>query len=202
MILNTFSTSENPKRAIIAIHGWTGNVTSMEPVTKSLRLPDTKWVIPQAPYVSEKKGFTWFQGNDEIGWQYKESVALLSGLITDLIKAGFTYDQILLLGFSQGACFIMEFMIRQPFSMGGIIPIAGFIRDKDRFKKEATSGSKQTRVLLLHGDRDDIILPEGSEKAKNLFDELGYTVEYHLLSAGHKIPLKAIPVIEDFILSV
>ena len=33
-----------------------------------------------------------------------------------------------LLGFSQGACLAMEFMIRQEFSLGGIIPISGFIK--------------------------------------------------------------------------
>ena len=49
MILNTFSTSDSPRKVVIAIHGWTGDISSMEPVAKSLRLPDTKWVIPQRP---------------------------------------------------------------------------------------------------------------------------------------------------------
>jgi len=58
VILNTFSTSDSPRKVVIAIHGWTGDVSSMEPVAKSLRLPDTKWVFPQAPYKSDKSGFT------------------------------------------------------------------------------------------------------------------------------------------------
>jgi phospholipase/carboxylesterase len=202
VILNTFSTSESPQKVVIAIHGWTGDVSSMEPVTKSLQLPDTKWVIPQAPYLSEKKGYTWFDGNKETGYRYKESFSLILSLIQDLVNQGFRHQDIFLLGFSQGACLIMELMIRQPFSLAGIIPVAGFIRYKDQFKKDATSQSKSTKVLLIHGDRDKVIFPEESEKALKLFDELGYSVNFNLVSAGHKIPLKAKNLITDFIMAI
>jgi phospholipase/carboxylesterase len=202
VILNTFSTSESPQKVVIAIHGWTGDVSSMEPVARSLRLPDTKWVFPQAPYKSDKSGYTWFDGNDETGWKYKDSFKIISSLIQDLIDQGFKYNEIFLLGFSQGACLTMEWIIRQPFSIGGIIPVAGFIRYKDQFKKDATSQSKSTKVLLIHGDRDKVIFPEESEKALKLFDELGYSVNFNLVSAGHKIPLKAKNLITDFIMAI
>ena len=202
MILNTFSTSDSPRKAVIAIHGWTGDVSSMEPVAKSLRLPDTKWVFPQAPYKSDKSGYTWFDGNDETGWKYKDSFITIHSLIQDLVDQGFKHDEIFLLGFSQGACLAMEWMIRQPFSIGGVIPIAGFIKYKDRFKIDATLESKGTQILLIHGDKDEIIHPEESEKALKLFQSLGYNVNLHILSAGHKIPLSANNLIQQFILAI
>ena len=198
---NSFSTATSPKRAVIAIHGWTGDISSMEPIAKSIGLPDTKWVIPHAPYISDKKGYTWFQGNDKIGWKYENSFSLLSKIISDLLEKGFTHQQLFMIGFSQGACFIMEYIIRQSFSIGGIIPIAGFIKDQGRFRKDITPESTQTRVLLLHGDKDDVIFPEGSTKAHKLFEEAGYNSQYHFLPAKHKIPTKAIPLIKTFILS-
>ena len=201
MILNTFSTSDSPRKVVIAIHGWTGDISSMEPVAKSLRLPDTKWVIPQAPYKSDKSGFTWFHGNEETGWKYKDSFKIINSLIQDLVDQGFKYDEIFLLGFSQGACLAMEWIIRQPFSIGGAIPIAGFIKYKDRFKIDATLESIGTQVLLIHGDQDKIIHPEESEKALKLFQSLGYEVNLHILSAGHKIPLSAKNLIQRFILA-
>ena len=200
MILNTFSTSDSPRKAVIAIHGWTGDVSSMEPIAKSLMLPDTKWVIPQAPYKSDKNGFTWFDGNDETGWKYIDSFKIINSLIQDLIDQGFKYDEIFLLGFSQGACLAMEWIIRQPFSIGGAIPIAGFIKYKDRFKIDANHESKGTQVLLIHGNKDVIIHPEESEKALKLFQSLDYEVNIHILSAGHKIPLSANNLIKQFIL--
>ena len=202
MVINTFSTSDQPKRAVIAIHGWKGDVSSMEPVAKSLCLPDTHWAIPQAPYISEENGFTWFQGTKETGWQYKESFDLISHIILELREEGFDHDQIFLLGFSQGACLAMEWMIRQPFSIGGVIPSAGFINYKDSFKIDATLESKGTQILLIHGDKDEIIHPEESEKALKLFQSLGYNVNLHILSAGHKIPLNANNLIQQFILAI
>jgi phospholipase/carboxylesterase len=200
VILNTFSTSDSPRKAVIAIHGWTGDVSSMEPVARSLRLPDTKWVFPQAPYKSDKSGYTWFDGNDETGWKYKDSFIIINSLIQDLIDQGFKYDEIFLLGFSQGACLAMEWIIRQSFSIGGAIPIAGFIKYKDRFKIDATLESKGTQILLIHGDKDEIIHPEESEKTLKLFQSLDYEVNLHILSAGHKIPLSANNLIQQFIL--
>jgi len=200
-MVNHFSTSDNPKRAIIAIHGWTGDIHSMEPVTKSLRLPDTKWAIPQAPYISDKKGFTWFEGNEESGWKYQESFDKLHQIIDNMEMGGISRNNIFLIGFSQGACLSMEFMIRQPYSLGGIIPIAGFIRYKENFINAATNESKTTPILLLHGDEDEIVKPEESEAAKDLFLQLGYHVELTLFSAGHKIPLIAKDKIQKFILS-
>ena len=172
----------------------------MEPVAKSLVLPDIKWVIPQAPYKSDKNGFTWFDGNDETGWKYIDSFKIINSLIQDLVDQGFKYAQIFLLGFSQGACLTMEWIIRQPFSIGGAIPVAGFIKYKDRFKIDATLESKGTQVLLIHGNKDGIIHPEESEKALKLFQSLDYEVNIHILSAGHKIPLSANNLIKQFIL--
>ena len=85
--------------------------------------------------------------------------------------------------------------------IGGIIPIAGFIRYKDRFKLDSTLESKGTRVLLIHGNSDKIINHVESEKAHRLFQELEYDVNLHILSAGHKIPLSANNLIQQFILT-
>jgi predicted esterase len=54
---------------------------------------------------------------------------------------------------------------------------------------------------LIHGDKDEIIHPEENEKALKLFQSLGYNVNLHFLSAGHKIPLSANNLIQQFILA-
>jgi len=199
MVLKTFSTSTTPNRALIAIHGWTGDASSMEPVGKAMSLKDTKWILPQAPYTAGPGGFSWFDGNEETGWKFQESFHILSDLIQDLNNEGFSSNDIFIISFSQGACLTMEFMIRQPFSLGGIIPIAGFIRYKKRVKQDATDSSRNTPVLLLHGEKDKVILPEQSRKSLEIFKDAGYEAELHILPVGHKIPLEAKYFIEKFI---
>ena len=199
MVLKTFSTSKTPNRAVIAIHGWTGDSSSMEPVGKTLSLKDTKWILPQAPYTAGLGGFSWFDGDEEMGWKYQESFHILTDLIQSLNNQGFPNSDIFIISFSQGACLAMEFMIRQSFSLGGIIPIAGFIRYKKRVKQDATDASRNTPVLLLHGEKDKIILLEQSRISLKIFKDAGYKADLHIFSSGHKIPLQAINSIKNFI---
>ena len=152
MKIKSFSTSENVSRAIIALHGWTGNIDSMEPVTKMLKIDDTKWILPEAPYTSSKSGFSWFNETEKNNWYYLKSFNFLSKIILSLKEEGFQNSQIFMLGFSQGACISIEFMIRQKFSIGGIIPISGFISMELRFRMivDITGEVGHTVYLMSH----------------------------------------------------
>ena len=199
MNFKSYLTSEYPSRAIIALHGWTGDISSMEPFTKVLKLKDTKWIVPEAPYLATGNGFSWFEGNDSIGWKYDESFRILTTIINNLKDDGFNKNNIFIIGFSQGACLSMEYLIRQKFSLGGIIPIAGFIKYKKRVKAESTQSSKKNPILLLHGKSDKIVDPKESNQSYKILKELGYVPKLELFAGGHKIPIQAQAIIQDFI---
>ena len=179
------------KRVIIALHGWTGNIFSLQSLAKHWNFPATDWVYIQGPYKAKPGGYSWFEGNDKEGWKYQKSFQMLNDEIKSLLNYGYQYNQIYILGFSQGACLSMEFMIRQEFSIGGIVPISGFIRYKNEFKKEKNILSQNTAILLLHGEKDNIIDPKESEIAYKLFIGLAYKADLHIFKGGHKIPLNA-----------
>jgi len=193
---------KNSKKVILGLHGWTGDKTSLEPIIKLFNLPNTKWICLQGPYKVKQNGYSWFAGNDNEGWKYKKSFNKLNKCIKDLIKQDYQHNQIYILGFSQGACLAMEFMIRQPYSLGGIIPIAGFIKYKDRFVKDNNIKSKNTLVLLLHGNKDNIISPKESEIAYKFFKNLDYKTQLYLLPAKHKIPLQSKSIILNQIYNI
>ena len=193
------SRKNNLRVAIIAIHGWKGNRSSMEHVANALNMKYAHWTFIQGPYVVSDNEYSWFDGNEKEGWRYQESFDLLHHAILNLNKSGIPNSKIFLLGFSQGACLAMEFIIRQEFSLGGIIPIAGFIGKKDRFKNDIVNGAQNTSVLLIHGSRDEMVLPAESEIAYELFSDAGFKVQLHTPSVGHKIPLQAKSLMENFI---
>ena len=194
------SRKNNLRVAIIAIHGWKGNRSSMEHVANALNMKYAHWTFIQGPYVVSNNKYSWFDGNEKEGWRYQESFDLLHHAILNLNKSGFPNSKIFLLGFSQGACLAMEFIIRQEFSLGGIMPIAGFIGKKDRFKNDTVNGAQNTPVLLIHGSRDEMVLPAESEIAFELFSDAGFKVQLQTPSVGHKIPLQTKDIIEKFIL--
>lgn len=196
------SKNNNSKIAIIAIHGWKGNLSSMEHVANALNINYAQWTFIQGPYTAGDNKYSWFERSEENRWKYQESFDLLHKTILDINQNGFPKSKIFLLGFSQGACLAMEFIIRQKFSIGGIIPIAGFIGKKDRFKSGIVDGSKNTPVLLIHGSEDEMVLPVESKIALKLFSDAGYKVKLETLSVGHKIPIQAKSLIENFINAV
>ena len=192
-------TSSAPSRAIIALHGWTGNADSMQSVAEAFRFSDILWIFPQAPYPASPGGFSWYDGDKISGWKHTASFSLLDKLVLEQFESGFAANDLFLLGFSQGASLVLEYMTRQRFSLGGVIAIAGFIHDKKRFVRETTPESKNSRVLLIHGEKDQVIYPSASEKAHKLLHESGYQSELQILQSSHKIPLKAKSLIESFI---
>ena len=98
------SRKNNLRVAIIAIHGWKGNRSSMEHVANALNMKYALWTFIQGPYVVSDNKYSWFDGNEKEGWRYQESFDLLHHAILNLNKSGFPNSKIFLLGFSQGAC--------------------------------------------------------------------------------------------------
>jgi phospholipase/carboxylesterase len=126
----------------------------------------------------------------------------ISNCINDLEKRGFKKKNIFILGFSQGAIFSLWFIIKQKYSLGGCISIAGGFNKKVDFISENLSlESKQTPILLMHGEKDKIIPPKESKNTYDIFLNLGFNVELFLYSTGHKIPLKAKKTIWNFLIN-
>ena len=112
---------------------------------------------------------------------------------------GFTNEDIYLIGFSQGACLALEFSLRLPYLIGGIISIAGFIKFKKMIESEGTNESKGTPVLLLHGNQDDIISVKESITSHSILKTRKNPVFLKTYDAAHKIPIKITPLIREFI---
>ena len=213
-----FLVSEQSKIAIIALHGWTGNALSMKPVSKNFNYPNVMWVFPQAPYHANKSnqslkkndefsGYSWSQNSirdyhSPIYNHVEKSMIIISNYVNDLEEKGFKKKNIFILGFSQGAIFSLWFIIKQKYSLGGCISIAGGLDKKVEFiSKNLSLESKQTPILLMHGEKDKIIPPIESKNTYDIFLNLGFKVELFLYSTGHKIPFKAKKIIWDFLIN-
>jgi phospholipase/carboxylesterase len=200
LVTRTFSSSDQPTKAIIGLHGWTGDEHVFEPVAKMMNIDDAQWFFPRAPYKADsRKGYSWFSGTDETGWDIEKTRVGIHQLLADIRSEGFSPKNIFLIGFSQGASLAMEIALRLPFAIGGIVPIAGFIKYRDTLSNEATKESKATPVLLLHGSQDEIIHVIASEKAHDFFKERGNPVYFKRYDGGHKIPKRTGPIVKSFI---
>ena len=200
LVTRTYRTSDAPDKAIIALHGWKGDEYVFEQVAKLIKLENSEWFFPRAPYKADSgEGNSWFGGNDETGWEFDKTFDGMNNLIKKILKSGYSPSKIFLVGFSQGACLAIDFALRLPFSIGGIVAIAGFIKFKERFLEEASKESGDTPILLMHGNQDDIIPIKAGKTAYNILHERGYPIYFESYNAKHKIPLKKMSLINEFI---
>ena len=199
LVTHTYTTSDTPDKAIIALHGWKGDEYVFEQVAKLIKLENSEWFFPRAPYKADSgEGNSWFGGNDETGWKFDKTFDGMNNLIKKILKSGYSPSKIFLVGFSQGACLAIDFALRLPFSIGGIVAIAGFIKFKERFLEEASKESGDTPILLMHGNQDDIIPIKAGKTAYNILHERGYPIYFESYNAKHKIPLKKMNLINKF----
>ncbi|SUZ87838.1 uncharacterized protein METZ01_LOCUS40692 [marine metagenome] len=200
MILNYYQESDTINTAIIGLHGWTGNEHSMVPVAKSMKVPNAKWYIPRAPYnASSDKGYTWFSGSPENGWKTKKTFNLMDKLFKKIIDEGFSPNKIILLGFSMGASLALRYGLRLGFSIKGIIPIAGYIRDTDELLNTSSIESKQTPILMIHGKKDSVVDYHNSINLDNLLKSNGFTSHLEIVDSGHIISIPTSKFVKKFI---
>ena len=200
MILNYYQESDKISTAIIGLHGWTGTEHSMVPVAKSMKISNAKWYIPRAPYdASSGKGFTWFSGSPENGWKTKKTFNLMDTLFKKIIDDGFSPNKIILLGFSMGASLSLRYGLSLGFSLKGIIPIAGYIRDTDELLNSSSLESKQTPILMIHGKKDSVVDYHNSINLSTLLNSNGFTSNIKIVESGHIISISSSKLVKRFV---
>ena len=200
MILETYQRHKNPTKAIIGLHGWTGDEHSLRPVAIGVNLRNAKWYFPRAPYPTDHSvGYSWFSGSDEKGWEYKATFNLMNSLLDRIQAEGFPPGKIYIVGFSQGASLALEYALRLPYTLGGIVPIAGFIKFPEKLKRSVTLPGRSSPTLIMHGNQDTIVKPEAGHNTLRFLQELGNPVRLETYPAKHKIPVRALRLIRDFV---
>ncbi|NOZ04686.1 MAG: hypothetical protein GXO92_08850 [FCB group bacterium] len=198
--METYQRQNNPTRAIIGLHGWTGDEHSLRPVAVGVNLRNAKWYFPRAPYSTDHGvGYSWFSGSDEKGWEYRATLDLMDSLLKQIRSEGFSLDETYIVGFSQGASLALEYALRLPYTLGGIVPIAGFIKFPEELRRSATQTGRATPVLIMHGSQDTIVKPEAGYDTLRFLRELGNPVRLETYPAKHKIPVRALRLIRDFV---
>lgn len=108
----------------ILVHGRGGSAADMRDLALRLDNPAIRFVMPEAP------GRTWYPNGFMAPLAENEpalsrSLGLYADLVEGLVADGVEPENIVLGGFSQGACLTAEFVVRHPRPYGAVLILTG-----------------------------------------------------------------------------
>ncbi len=189
--------SGTAKQVVVFLHGYGANGADLLGLADPLgpHMPDTAFVAPDAPEPSAANpmGFQWFPIPWLDGSSEKDAAASMAQAVDDLNRfldkvladEGLTPDRMILFGFSQGTMMSLHVAPRRPDPVAGIVAFSGRLLEPDRLESEVVS---RPPVLLVHGDRDEIVPPASLPAAADALSKAGFEVYAHVMEgAGHEI---------------
>lgn len=199
------------KYLVIFLHGYGSNGENLISLA-----PEFAKILPKAHFISPNAvepweggfpdAYQWFslysgfarKGLEEIAEKIRKSNQALQNFITlQLEKHGLAYENLILIGFSQGAMMAnYQGMIAQK-------PIAGVISYSGKIVEPNLIGEKiisKSRTCLIHGEQDSVLPFENFLEAKKILDSHGFPYEAHgLPNLDHSIDYRGVHIAKDFI---
>lgn len=175
------------KKAAILIHGRGASADSILSLANHLKLKEYALLAPEAqngtwyPY-----GFMAADASNQSA--LSESLEAIKSAWEQIAKAGISPDNVLLIGFSQGACLSLEFAAQNAQKFGGIIAFTGGLIG-ERIQKEKYSGDflgtpmfigsseRDSHVPLLRIKESEIVLHDmGAKVTLSIFQDSNHTI--------------------------
>ncbi len=181
-------------RVVFILHGYGADAKDLFSIATYWQrfLSDTFFCLPNAPNICQVNaaGFEWFDllqtNNDKIIHESLVSLEKLEKTIEEKLKIlGLNYENLIIVGFSQGTMMGIQYAIRQKKKIGGVLGYSGKIYDYNLFEKELFSKPK---IKFLHGNIDEVVPVEEMYKSVDFLKKKQFNVEHKVFeNLGHSI---------------
>jgi glyoxalase family protein len=173
--------------AMILVHGRGAAPRNILELADELAHPAFTYLAPAAA------GNTWYPNSfmadiaaNEPG--ISSGLAVLDGLVKRVVTAGVPTERIVLGGFSQGACLMSEFAVRNAARYGGVIAFSGGLIGPRGTTWSHDGDFAGTPVFLGCSDVDAHVPMDRVEESAEIFTRMGASVELRFYPGmGHLI---------------
>ncbi|MDQ2065560.1 alpha/beta hydrolase [Xinfangfangia sp. CPCC 101601] len=185
------------RAVVIFLHGYGADGADLLDLADAMgpQLPGVAFYAPDAPepcrgapYGRQWFPIPWIDGSTEAEQAagLEAAVADLNAFIDKTLAAeGLEGSALALLGFSQGAMMSMHVAPRRDRAIAGVVAISGRLMAPERLEAEA---KVKPPVLLVHGDRDDVVPFQSMQLAANALVGAGFETFGHVMQGtGHGI---------------
>ena len=188
-----------PRQLVVFLHGYGADGNDLIEIGRAWQglLPQAAFVSPHAPEpcAGAPMGRQWFaltfRNPDERWIGVNQAAPLLNRFLdAELARHQLPPSALALVGFSQGTMMALHVGLRRSVAPAAIVGYSGLLVDRPDGDAEAFAAEITARppVLLVHGDRDDLIPPQALFAATEGLAAVGVSAEWHLSAGtGHGI---------------
>lgn len=153
-IITTGLPVSQAKKALVMIHGRGASANSILSLADHLSLPaDTVLIAPQAAQNSWYP-YTFMAPVKNNEPALSSALSLIEEIVDDLSKQGIDRKNIYFLGFSQGACLVLEYVARHGQQYGGVMAFTGGLIGQQLKLSNYSGDFAKTPILIATGDPD------------------------------------------------
>jgi phospholipase/carboxylesterase len=191
--------SGKTKRLVVFLHGYGADGNDLIEIGRAWQpiLPDTAFVSPhapepcgQAPVGRQWFGLTFRDPDERWVGVNQATPALQAYLDAELQRRQLPPSALALVGFSQGTMMSLHAGLRRPVAPAAIVGYSGMFIMPGDGPPETVEGEIASRppILLIHGDRDELIPVQALFHASSSLSALDVPVEWHIShGVGHGI---------------
>ena len=185
--------------AAICMHGRGASAEDILGLAPELGADDVAYLAPQAA------GHTWYPYSFLSPISQNEpaltsALAVLGRLVADLGQQGKSSEQVVILGFSQGACLALEFAARNPRRYRAIVGLSGGLIGPPGTPRAYAGSMAETPVLLGCSDIDPHIPLERVRESAEVFRRMGARVDERIYKRmGHTINADELAAVRDLV---
>ncbi|MCZ6843728.1 MAG: serine esterase [SAR324 cluster bacterium] len=183
---------------VVVLHGLGDSMEGFFWLPGTLGLPGVNYLLVNAPnpYVI---GYAWYDiENPAPG--VLQGRELIGKLFDELERQGWESRNVLLFGFSQGCVMSIDFALRHPEPLAGIVGISGYALLDEYTESEIQPQAREQAWLITHGHHDPL-LP--LYRTRNMMDQLrqwGIPIEWHDYPKEHTIDMEEeLPLLRNWI---
>jgi len=174
------------RRLLVALHGLGDSMEGYRWLPEMLGFPWLNCLLVNAPdpYYG---GYSWYDFAADPAPGVERSRGFLFNLLDLQRETGFSTDQTILFGFSQGCLMTLEAGLHYPHRFAGLIGISGYAHEPEKALRHLPPTAREQKFLLTHGTYDPLI-PIGPVRLQvQLLKSAGRNIEWHEFEKEHTI---------------
>ena len=200
------------KAAVIMVHGRgasADDILELAPALIEPALQAPKHKTPAVAFLApQAAGNTWYPNrflapieSNEPG--ISSAMSVLADLEGRVLKAGIPMNAVFFLGFSQGACLVLEYAARNARQFGGVIGLSGSLIGPADTPRDYEGSFQGARVFMGCSDVDPHIPKERFLQSADVLKRLQATVDARIYPGlGHTINKDEIDAVKSMLQSL